>query len=80
MPPFRRRYQYPQQNRFSDSDEIHPSLSDRAIEMSFEEDHRDLDAFEGEIDADPDSAPINPSRHLHLYHPGVGFRPHRRRR
>lgn len=80
MPPVRRRYQYPQQNRFSDFHDIRPSLHELEAEASFEEDHRNLDGLEQEYTADPDFGPVTPLNQLHTYHPGRGFRPYRRRR
>jgi hypothetical protein len=80
MPPYRRRYQYPQQNRFSDPDDIRPSSHEEGVEASFEEDHESIDGLEQEYTADPDFGQVTPLNQLHTYHPGRGFRPYRQRR
>lgn len=71
---------YDDHNDSSDNDEIHPSFHEEEAEVSFEEDHAILDAHRGEVYADPDSAPITPSNHLHIFVPGHGFIPYSRRR
>lgn len=80
MAPSRRRYQYPPQNLFSDSDDIRPSSPEEGVEASFEEDHESIDGLEQEYTADPDFGPVTPLNQLHTSHPGQGFRPYRHRR